>query len=276
MSRLLAGWVVRAYLAGALVGVTAPVVGSFLVQRRLALIGDGMGHLAFAGVALGVVLGASPLWGALLVAAAGALLLEGLRARGRLAGDVSLAIVFYVGIALGSVLLSAAGRFDASVLGVLFGSIFTATWADVAGVAGLCALVLAATAVSYRGLLAVALDEETARASGLPVERLNLLLLGLVALLVGAGMRVVGLLLVASLLVIPVAAGSRLAHSFRGALLWAAAAGIASVLAGLVAAVWQGEVAPGGTIVLASAAIFAAASAVGRRAARRHPRRALP
>ncbi len=276
MSRLLAEWVVRAYLAGAVVGVTAPVVGSFLVQRRLALIGDGMGHLAFAGVALGVVLGASPLWGALLVAAAGALLLEGLRARGRLAGDVSLAIVFYVGIALGSVLLSAAGRFDASVLGVLFGSILTATWADVAEVAGLCALVLAATAVSYRGLLAVALDEETARASGLPVERLNLLLLGLVALLVGAGMRVVGLLLVASLLVIPVAAGSRLAHSFRGALLWAAAAGVASVLAGLVAAVWQGEIAPGGTIVLASAAIFAAASAVGRRAARRHPRRALP
>lgn len=276
MSRLLAEWVVRAYLAGAVVGVTAPVVGSFLVQRRLALIGDGMGHLAFAGVALGVVLGASPLWGALVVAAAGALLLEGLRSRGRLAGDVSLAIVFYVGIALGSVLLSAAGRFDASLLGVLFGSILTATWADVAQVAGLCALILATTAVSYRGLLAVALDEETARASGLPVEGLNLLLLGLVALLVAAGMRVVGLLLVASLLVIPVAAGSRLAHSFRGALLWGSAAGVSSVLLGLVAAVWQGEVAPGGAIVLASAAIFAAASAVGRRAARRHPRRALP
>lgn len=276
MSRLLAEWVVRAYLAGAVVGVTAPVVGSFLVQRRLALIGDGMGHLAFAGVALGVVLGASPLWGALVVAAAGALLLEGLRSRGRLAGDVSLAIVFYVGIALGSVLLSAAGRFDASLLGVLFGSILTATWADVAQVAGLCALILATTAVSYRGLLAVALDEETAQASGLPVEGLNLLLLGLVALLVAAGMRVVGLLLVASLLVIPVAAGSRLAHSFRGALQWGSAAGLASVLLGLVAAVWQGEVAPGGAIVLASAAVFAAASAVGRRAARRHPRRALP
>ncbi len=276
MSRLLAEWVVRAYLAGAAVGVTAPVVGSFLVQRRLALIGDGMGHLAFAGVALGVVLGASPLWGALLVAVAGALLLEGLRARGRLSGDVSLAIVFYVGIALGSVLLSAAGRFDASVLGVLFGSILTATWVDVAAVAALCALVLAATAVSYPGLLAVALDEETARASGLPVERLNLLLLGLVALLVAAGMRVVGLLLVASLLVIPVAAGSRLAHSFRGAVLWGAASGVASVLVGLVAAVWQGELAPGGTIVLASAVIFALAAAAGRRAARRHPRRALP
>lgn len=276
MSRLLADWVVRAYLAGAAVGLTAPVVGSFLVQRRLALIGDGMGHLAFAGVALGVVLGASPLWGALAVAAAGALFLEGLRSRGRLAGDVSLAIVFYVGIALGSVLLSGAGRFDASLLGVLFGSIFTTTWADVVEITGLCALVLAATVASYRGLLAVALDEETARASGLPVEPLNLLLLGLVALLVAAGMRVVGLLLVASLLVIPVAAGSRLAHSFRGALLAGAAAGLSSVLVGLVAAVWQGEIAPGGTVVLASSAIFAAASAVGRRAARRHPRRGLP
>jgi zinc transport system permease protein len=276
VSRLLAEFVVRAYVAGALVGATAPVIGSFLVQRRLALIGDGIGHLAFAGVALGVVLGIAPLWGALLVAAVGGMLLEGMRTRGRLAGDLSLAIVFYAGIALGSVLLSSAGRFDASALGVLFGSILTATWSDVAATAALCAAVLGVTLRFYRELLAVALDEETARASGLPVDRLNLLLLGLVAFLVAAGMRVVGLLLIAALLVVPVAAGSRLAHSFRGAMLWGVAFGVGSVLAGLVIAVAEGELAPGGTIVLASVGGFVLASVAGRRAARRHPRRVAP
>ncbi len=276
MSRLLAEFALRAFAAGALVGVAAPVVGSFLVQRRLSLMGDGVGHLAFAGVALGVVLGISPLWGALLVALLGIVALEVLRARGRLAGDLSLALVFYLGIALGSVLLSAAGRFDASALAFLFGSILTATWADVAAVGALCGLVVGVSALAYKELLAVALDEETARASGLPVDALNLVLLVLVALLVAAGMRVVGLLLIASLLVVPVAAGSRLSHSFRGSVLWGAAIGLLSSLVGLAAAIGQGTVAPGGAIVLTAVALFLVASALGRRAARRHPRRVGP
>lgn len=273
MSRLLLEFSVRAFAAGLLVGVAAPVIGSFLVQRRLALMGDGMGHLAFAGVALGVALGVAPVWGALIVAALGGVALEWLRARRRLAGDLSLALIFYLGLALGPVVLSAVGRFGgASAIGVLFGSVLTATWADVAAVAGLCALVLVVTAVFYKELLAVALDEETARASGLPVERLNILLLLMTALLVAAGMRVVGLLLVAALLVVPVAAGSRLAHSFRGSMLWGVAAGVLSVAAGLTVAIVQGELAPGGTIVLAAVGVFLVAAAVGRRAARRHPR----
>ncbi|HEX7464183.1 MAG TPA: metal ABC transporter permease, partial [Actinomycetota bacterium] len=103
-------------------------------------------------------------------------------------------------------------------------------------------------------------------------DGLNVLLVVLTALLVAAGMRVVGLLLVAALLVIPVAAGSRLAHSFRGALLWSVAAGLVSTLVGLVVSLAQGTIAPGGTIVLAAAAVFVAAAVAGRRAAKRHPR----
>ncbi len=272
MSRLFLEFAVRAYVAGVLVGVAAPVIGSFLVQRRLSLIGDGVGHLAFAGVGLGVLLGVSPLWGALAAAVAGALALEGLRAKGRLAGDLSLALIFYFGIGLGVVVLSVAGRFDLSAIGVLFGSPLVATWPDVAVIVGLCVLVVAVSAVFYKELLAVALDEETARASGLPVDRLNVLLVVLTALLVAAGMRVVGLLLVASLLVVPVAAGSRLAHSFRGSMLWAVAAGVVSSLLGLLIAIGQGTVQPGGTIVLTAVGIFVLATIVGRRAARQHLR----
>lgn len=268
------GFAFRAYVAALLVGVTAPVIGSFLVQRRLSLIGDGVGHLAFAGVAIGVALGFQPVWGALAVALIGAVALERLRASGRLAGDLSLALIFYFGIALGVVVLSVLGRFNASALGVLFGSLIITTWSEILVIVALCVVVVVVTAVFYKELLAVALDEETARASGLPVDRLNLLLVVLTALLVAAGMRVVGLLLIAALLVVPVAAGSRLAHSFRGSLLWAVVAGVASALIGLLIALGQGSVEPGGTIVLTSVAVFLAATLVGRRAAKRHPRRA--
>jgi zinc transport system permease protein len=272
VNRLLLDFAVQAYLAGATVGVAAPVIGCFLVQRRLSLIGDATGHVAFAGVAIGVAVGISPLWGALATALVGAAALEWLRARGRVAGDLSLALVLYVGLALGLVILSAHGGLTASATGVLFGSIFTITWLDVAAIALLCLLVLVAVGLFYKELVAVALDEETARASGLPVDGLNVLLVVLTALLVAAGMRVVGLLLVAALLVIPVAAGSRLAHSFRGSLLWAVAAGLTSTLAGLVTSLLQGTIAPGGTIVLAAAVVFATAAVAGRRAAKRHPR----
>lgn len=271
MSRLWLDFALRAYLAGMAVGLAAPAIGCFLVQRRLSLIGDAIGHLAFAGVGLGVALGIAPLWGAVAIAGLGAIGLEWLRVRGRLGGDLSLALIFYVGLALGLVVLSARGGVTASIQGILFGSIFTITWIDVIAITGLCAAVVVVAGLFYKELVAVALDEETARASGLPVDRLNVLLVLLTALLVAAGMRVVGLLLVASLLVIPVAAGSRLAHSFRGSLLWAVAAGVVSTLAGLVIALAEGRVAPGGSIVLTAAAVFVVAAVVGRRAARRHP-----
>jgi zinc transport system permease protein len=267
---LLEPFALRALAASVAVGVAAPVIGSFLVQRRLALIGDAMGHLAFAGVGVGVLVGVSPLWGALAVAVLGGVALERLRMRGQLGGDLTLALVFYAGIAGGVVILSASGRFDASVIGVLFGSILTTSWGDVALIAGLCVAVVLVTSVFYQPLLAVALDEDTARAAGLPVDGLNLLLVSLTAVLVTAGMRAVGLLLVAALLVVPVASGARLAHSFLGSVRWAVLIGVLSAVGGLVVALLEGSLAPGGTIVLASLVAFGVATAAGRRVARRH------
>jgi zinc transport system permease protein len=274
VSRLFVEFAIRSYVAGAAVGIAAPMIGCFLVQRRLSLIGDAVGHLAFAGVAIGVAAGLAPLWGALVIAVGGAVALEWLRVKGRLAGDLSLALVFYLGLAVGLVVLSARGGLNASALGVLFGSIFTITWLDVTAITLLCLLVVGTVALFYKELVAVALDEETARASGLPVDRLNVVLVVLTALLVVAGMRVVGLLLIAALLVIPVAAGSRVSHSFRGSMFAAAAAGLLSTIVGLVVALLQGQVAPGGAIVLTAAVAFAVAAIAGRRAARRHPRTA--
>jgi zinc transport system permease protein len=263
---------IRAYIAAGVVGFTAPIVGTFLVQRQLSLIGDGVGHLAFAGVAIGIALGVSPVWGGLALSLVGAVALERLRSSGRLSGDLSMALVFYFGIALGVVVLSALNRFDASAIGILFGSIFTVSKPDLALMVSLCALDLVVVSIFYKELLAVALDEESARASGLPVDALNLLTIGATALLVVAGMRAVGLLLVSALLVVPVAAASRLAHSFRASLRFAAVIGLVSALVGLVVALGQGTLAPSGTIVLATLTAFGLSLAFGRRASRRHGR----
>ncbi len=260
----------RAVIAATVVGVTAPVVGAFLVQRRLSLVGDGIGHLALAGVALGALVGVSGVWGALVVAVAGAAALEALRVRGRLTGDLSLALIFYLGIAGGAVGLSLAGRFNTSVLSVLFGSLFALSWTDVWLIVGLAVVVISAVVLLYRPLLAVALDEETARAAGLPVDALNLLLVALTALLVVGGMRVVGLLLIAALMVVPVAAGSKVAHSFRTTMAWAMGVGALSAAVGLSIAAWHGALVPGGTIVLSAIVLFLVFTAVGRRAALRH------
>lgn len=259
----------RAFAAGSAVGLAAPVLGSFLVQRRLSLFGDGVGHLAFAGVAFGVLLGISPVWGALGLALLGALALEWLRVRGRLTGDLSLALIFYLGLAIGVVVLSAIGRYDASVLGFLTGSILVLSWGDVAVVVVFAAVAAGLALVFYRQLLAVALDEDMARARGLPVDALNLMFVALVAILVAGGMRTVGLLLVAALLVVPVAAASRLSHSFAGAVARGAVIGLLSTWLGLLGS-WFADTAPGGTIVLASVALFIAATLIGRRTAAGH------
>ena len=151
----------------------APTVGFFLVQREMSLIGDGIGHVAFAGVAVGYLLGVSPVWTALAAAILGAAGIEWLRARRREAGDQALAIVFYTGIAGGVVLISAAGALNANLFAYLFGSILTVTRSDLAVIAALGLGALAVVAVLLRGLIAVALDEEGARVAGLPVALLN-------------------------------------------------------------------------------------------------------
>jgi zinc transport system permease protein len=257
----------RALLASLAVGVFAPMIGIFLVQKRMALFGDGIGHVAFAGVGAGAVAGfVSETWAALVFAVAGALALEWLRSRRRASGDVALALLFYSGIALGVVLLSAADGYDASLLGILFGQPLTVTDREIATIAGLGVLIVLVVLTARRALFSVVTDEDWSRTAGLPVGVLNASLAVLTACAVVAAMRIVGIL-IAALMVLPVASAQLVARSFAGTMRWAVGIGVASVVVGLTLAyVW--DVAAGGAIVLVAAALFAVLAVVTRRAPR--------
>ncbi len=251
-----------ALAAGLVVGACGPLIGAFLVQRRLALMGDGLGHLAFAGIAAGLLLAVWPVWTAMIAAVGGAIAIEWLRSRGRASGDLALALFFYGGLAGGAVLSSRATGADANVVPWLFGSILTVEPGDVWTVVALGGFVVASVALAGRALLSVVLDEEAARVAGLPVDLLNTLLAVLASVTIVAAMRVVGVLLVAALMVLPVASARLLARSFRTTLLAASAIGAGSVVAGL----WLARrfaLAPGGTIVLVAAAVFAVVASAG-------------
>ncbi|HEV8459325.1 MAG TPA: metal ABC transporter permease [Gaiellaceae bacterium] len=250
-----------AFAAGAVVGVLAPTVGFFLVQREMSLIGDGIGHVAFAGVALGYVIGVSPVWTALVAAVIGAIAIEYLRSQRRAAGDQALAIVFYTGIAGGVVLISAAGALNANLFSYLFGSILTVTRGDLAVIATLGLASLALIGFTLRSLIAVSLDEEGARVAGLPVPILNGVVSMLAALTIGVSMRIVGILLIAALMVVPVIAAQRVAWSLRSTMGISILVGLLSVLAGLTIS-YYANLPPGGTIVLTATGLFLAATIV--------------
>lgn len=241
--------------AGVVIGACAPLIGVFLVQRRMSLMGDGIGHIAFAGVAAGVLADVWPVWTALVAAIAGALVIERLRTRGTAQGDVALAMMFYGGIATGVVLVSAADELNANVTSYLFGQILTVERSEVVMICVLGLAIAATIGVCGRALFAMAVDEEWARVAGLPVAGLNTALAVLTALTVVISMRAVGLLLVAALMVVPVAAAQLLARSQTAILWWSVAVGVASVVIGLALARAAG-VAPGGTIVLVAVVVF--------------------
>ncbi|MDO8108098.1 metal ABC transporter permease [Isoptericola sp. b441] len=269
----------RALVAAVLVGATAPVVGTFLVQRRLALLGDGIGHIALTGVATGWLVGAlvglTPadalaLPGAMLVAVLGAVGIEWVRARGRITGDVAMAILFYGGIAGGVLLIKVAGGTSANLMSYLFGSIATVSTTDVGWTVALAGLVLA-VGLGLRGaLFAVSHDEEFARASGLPVGLLTSVLAALAALTVTVAMRVVGLLLVSALMIVPVATAQVVARSFARTMALASAIGAAVSVVGLVVTYWQ-DLPPGAVIVVLAIVVYAVTTAVQHRRHRPDP-----
>jgi zinc transport system permease protein len=245
----------RALVAAVLVGLAAPSVGIFLVQRRLALIGDGLGHVAVTGVAVGVVLNRAPVPIALVTAVAGAVAIELIRARGETSGEIALAILFYGGIAGGVVLVSQAPSGSRSLNQYLFGAITTTTTGDLVLFAALALVVLAVTVGLGRALFSVSNDDEFARATGLPVMKLNLLLAGLSAFTVVLSMRVVGVLLVSAMMVVPVAAAQLVARSFRSTFVLSVVIGVAVSVAGVVVSFYT-DTPSGGTIVVLAIGVF--------------------
>lgn len=244
-------FMVRALLAGLLVAVTLPVMGSFLVARRYSLIADSLSHVSLAGVGAGLLLGAAPVVVAVPLTALGAVLLEWLRQNRRLSGEVGLAILMSGGLALAVVFAGLAKGGNADFASYLFGSITTTTLSDIYTLLGGAVLALAIVTGNYRGFLHIAYDEAGARIAGYRVTLLNYLLAVMTAVMVVLSLRIVGGLLISALLVIPVVIASQLAHSFRQTIFLAILAATVAVLAGLVLAFYAG-LAAGGAIVLAA------------------------
>ena len=252
----------RALLAGVLVGLIAPVVGAFLVQRRLALLGDGMGHVALTGIGLSMLVSTAPLPTAMAAAAIGAVIVEVIRSRSRTAGDLALALVFYGGIAGGVVLASLADNSTASLTQYLFGSIITVTPEDLQALAVLIAIVLLTLAIAGRSIWLLSLDPDVARVQGVRVLLASTLLTVLAAIVVVVGMRVVGVLLVSALMIIPVAAAQQVTRSFRTTLLLGSVFGASAAIVGMAVS-YSADTAPGGTIVVTALGLFAGAAIAG-------------
>ncbi|NPC98321.1 metal ABC transporter permease [Nocardioides sp. zg-DK7169] len=249
----------RALLAALFTGLAAPAIGTYLVQRRLSLMGDGIGHVAVTGVALGLLTGASPTWTAVVVAVLGAVLIEVIRERGHTNGDVALALLFYGGLA-GGVLIAGLGGLSQSRLNqYLFGSITTISPGDVVVTMVLAAVVVLLCLGLSPQLFAVAQDQEFARVAGLKVRFYNVLVAVLAAVTVTVAMRTVGLLLVSALMVVPVAASQQVTRSFRTTLAAAMGLGMLASVGGLLISAWasfHATIAPGPTIVLLALACF--------------------
>jgi len=265
------GFMQLALVAAVLVGLTAPTVGIYLVQRRLSLIGDGLGHVALLGVAVGLATRTAPVLTALLATVGGALVVELLRSRRSASTDVALAIMFYGGIAGGVVVVTRApAGTPANLDSYLFGALTTTTRADLVVFAGMAVVVLTVTIGLSRHLFTVALDEEHAAAGGLPVLRLNLLLAVVTAGTVTLSMRVLGLLLISGLMVLPAGCARLVARSFRASVVVAALVGVGVAVTGTVVSFYA-DTPSGATIVLVTIALFALL-AVGRPLVRASPR----
>jgi zinc transport system permease protein len=260
------GFMQRALLAGLMIGIIAPAIGTFLVLRRLSLIADTLAHVALAGVALGLLVGLHPAVGALAVGIAGAVGVERLRVSGRLFAEAALAIFLSGGLALAVVLLGLAGGFNVDLFTYLFGSVTAVRSQDLWGILALGLGVIGAIVLFYKELFALTFDEEAARVQGVPVDTLNLLITFLAAITVVVAMRVVGVLLTSALIVIPAVTALRIAQSFRGALWIAIGASVTAVLAGMTAAFYF-DLAAGGAIVLTAIVLFAATSPLAHRRA---------
>ncbi|MFC7405989.1 metal ABC transporter permease [Georgenia alba] len=260
----------RALAVAVLVGVAAPVMGTYLVQRRLALLGDGIGHVALTGVALGWLVGSAAglsdhgalaVPGAIVASVVGAILIETVRARGKTSGDIALAILFYGGIAGGVLLITLAGGTTSNLNAYLFGSIAAVTLEDVI-LTAILAVVLLGVGIGLRGpLFALCHDEEFAHAAGLPVRALTVLVAVMAALTVSVSMRVVGVLLVSALMIVPVATAQLVTRSFRATMTAAMAVGLAVCVAGLLIT-FRYPLSPGATIVVLAIGVYAVVSIV--------------
>lgn len=256
-------FVQRALLTGILLGVTCAVLAVFVVLRRMAFVGVGLSHAALGGVAVGVVLGVSPLLSGALFTTGVAWLIGWLGNRGEVSEDTAIGVFFPTAMALGVILMSVSPEYRQDLLGYLFGNILSVQAAEVLPLVGFCAVALGLLGFWFKELLYLGVDEEAARAAGIPVTFLRYLLLTLLAVTIVAAMRLVGIVLVSAFLVIPAATGQALARSLRGMVALSVASAVAAVVGGLWLS-WTWDLPSGASIVMLSAGLFFLAVVAGR------------
>lgn len=238
----------RAFLVGNMIAVIAPLIGVFLILKRLSLIGNTISHVALAGIALGMVLGVYPVYMAILVAVIAAFGIEKIRESYQDYAEVSLSIILAGGMGLASVLISLYEN-SAGIMSYLFGSISLVTTRDVYTVLVLGIIILLFIFKYYYGFFYLTFDEKEARLAGVPVKLLNTLFMVIVAVTVSISMRIIGGLLIASLISLPVATALQLANSFKKMIIYSILSSLIAVNGGLIISFYQ-DLAPGGTIIL--------------------------
>jgi zinc transport system permease protein len=250
------GFFQRALVGGICAAVLCSVLGVFIVLRRQSLIGEGISHLAFGGIAAGLFFSIYPLYMALVFALFGTIAISMLQRKGIVYSETAIGILFSLGLALGAVLASLAGGFNVDLFGYLFGSILTVSESDLIFVLVLTALVLGFTLVFYKELLHMTFDSPGARLAGVPISQMDLIFNIVVALTVVISIKIVGSLLISALIIIPAASSMQLSRSFKGTMIGGVIFSIIAVIDGLLISFFY-DVAAGGAIVLISVIIFA-------------------
>lgn len=250
-------FIVRGLIAGIIISVIAPLIGVFLVLRRYSLIADTLAHVSLAGVAIGALFGWNPVLSALVVTLVSSLGIDKLRTSKKVFGESSLALFLSGSLALAVVLLSLSHGLNVNLLNYLFGSILTVTRNDIITIIVLAVVVLVAVLAFFKELIFTTFDEEAAHVSGVPTRFINVVFILLSALTVSLAIPIVGVLLTAALIVIPVITALQLKKSFVQTLIASEIISVVSVILGIFLSYYL-NIATGGTIVLVMLGIFLA------------------
>ena len=249
------GFVQKALIAGIAVALICSFMGTFLVLRRYSLFGDGIAHVAFGGVSVGLFLGVFPLWTAFIVSIFGGLGLQKLRQSTKISGDAAVAVVLVSGLAVGVILVSSSGGFSVDLFSFLFGSILLISNEDTIMILAISAGIIATLVVMQKQFLHLTFNEEQAKIAGLPVTLLNYAFVILASVTVVTSMRLVGILLISALIVIPNITAMMFGKGFKKTVGIAMSISVISVVSGILLSYYY-NVAPSGTIVMIAVAIL--------------------
>ena len=249
------GFMQNAIISGIAISLICSTVGLFLVLRKYSLFGDALAHSAFGGVALGLFLGVYPLWAAYVVSILSALGLTKIRQKFDISGDAIIAILLSSGIAIGIVLISLSGGFSIDIFSFLFGSILLVSTENVIAILGMCAVIFIILITGYKKFMYITFSEEQAQVSGIPVQKLNYLLIAIAGITVVTSMQLVGVLLVSALFVIPNVTAMMFKRSFKQTIILSMSFSVFSTVAGIMIS-YPLDIAPSGMVVLLAIMLF--------------------